>query len=167
MATTFKQKAIQLMVNNGMFESDAAKVFEQAKASEILKSMLTRWNEDVSDYPHSTLVVTLAAVKHVAAQWIAANQPQAWYRPMFEEPTKAGERAANGPSSPQRANGGHSAMATDLIDSPYLGACSVCMNGEQVELCATCDLCVRLCCSGTCEADYPADDPTAREDWED
>lgn len=81
---TFRDKAIQLMVNNGMFEADAAKVFEQAEADPANEAMKDRWNDDVNGYPPQMINVLWFHVKHNAVEWIAKNQPQAWYRPMFE-----------------------------------------------------------------------------------
>lgn len=82
---TFKAKAIQLMVNNGMFESDAAKVFEQVEADPANDAMKGRWNDDVNGYPPQMVNILWLSVKRNAAEWIATNQPQAWYRPMFED----------------------------------------------------------------------------------
>lgn len=82
---TFKQKAIELLMSRGMWEHDAATVFEQVESDPANEAMKGRWNDDVSGYPPQMINVLWFNVKRNAAEWIAANQPQAWYRPMFEE----------------------------------------------------------------------------------
>lgn len=47
-----------------------------------------------------------------------------------------------------------------------IGDCGRC-GRESVALCGFCDECTAACCTLTCEADYPADDATRQQDYED
>lgn len=54
---TFREKAIELMRERGMFPEDAEKVFEAVKAEKVNAAMEGRWNDDISNY--SQMMVTL------------------------------------------------------------------------------------------------------------
>lgn len=62
------------------------------------------------------------------------------------------------------------AITATVEDKPmtgetYSGLCAEC--DRFTELCDICDRCIDKCCPGTCAADYPADDATRQQDYED
>jgi len=82
---TIREKMHKRLVGHGMFPDQAYAVLELAKAHPILPDMDHRWNDDVSDYPESFPVVIWLSVKLIALDWIDANKPKAWFRPMFAD----------------------------------------------------------------------------------
>lgn len=83
---TFKEKALEMLTANGMFDDEAAEVFERIVADGANAAMQGRWNDDVSGYPEMMVNVLWLTVKTNAAEWIAEHRPLAWYRPLFEDP---------------------------------------------------------------------------------
>lgn len=87
---TFKEKAIDLMFSNGMFEADAKTVFETIKAAPENEAMADRWNDDIDGYPPEMINVLWFTVKRHALAYIDATCPQAWFRPMFTSEVTTG-----------------------------------------------------------------------------
>ena len=80
---TMKDKMKALLMQNGMFESEAEQVMEMAKNDTCLTDMKNRWNDDIEGYPPPLLKVVWFGVKKNALLWIDANIPQAYYRNFF------------------------------------------------------------------------------------
>ena len=80
---TIEDKIREMLVEHGMFENDAAAVVETMKADEANEPMAHRWNDNIEDYPPSILVVLWMEARNVALEYIDANCPKAWFRPMF------------------------------------------------------------------------------------
>ena len=80
---TMKDKMKALLMQNGMFESEAEQVMEMAKNDTRLADMKSRWNDDIEGYPPQLLNVVWFSVKRNALLWIDANIPQAYYRNFF------------------------------------------------------------------------------------
>lgn len=80
---TFEEKIKELLISNGMFDTQAIAVLAQAKDDTILSDFKGRWGHDVGDYPAMMTNVVWAGVKRIAVKWIDANVPEAWFRPMF------------------------------------------------------------------------------------
>jgi len=80
---TMKDKMKALLMQNGMFESEAEQVMEMAKNDTRLADMKSRWNDDIEGYPPQLLSSIWFSVKRNALLWIDANIPQAFYRNMF------------------------------------------------------------------------------------
>jgi hypothetical protein len=66
-----------------MWPEGAEAVLELVKADPANASMANRWNEPSSNYPKTILAIIHMITKAKALEWIDANQPQAFYRPMF------------------------------------------------------------------------------------
>lgn len=81
---TVEEKMIQLLVNKGMFESQAKQVLESAKIHKLFKETDTKWDSPSSGYPDSCLVVISMSIDMIALEWIDRNCPKAWFRPMFD-----------------------------------------------------------------------------------
>ena len=80
---TFEDKIKEMLVEHGMFENDAAAIVETMKADEVNEPMAHRWNDSVEDYPQSVLIILWASARATALEYIDANCPKAWFRPMF------------------------------------------------------------------------------------
>lgn len=85
---TFREWSMNELVNNGMFESQATQVVDSVGGTDETqptwsKDMQKLWGEDIEGYPTSLRAVVKMAVYDAAVQWIDANLPKAWFRPMF------------------------------------------------------------------------------------
>lgn len=80
---SFKQWILNQLTDRGMFDDQAATVFEAFKNDNQNEAMLLRWNDLVDDYPVSMRAVLLLGIKTFALKWIDENCPQAWFRSMF------------------------------------------------------------------------------------
>jgi hypothetical protein len=83
---TVRDKFINMLVNNGMFEEQAKEVMQLAepKLTELADDYNIRFDSPAESYPNAVYNVLFISIKATALQWIDANKPQAWYRLMFE-----------------------------------------------------------------------------------
>lgn len=81
---TFSESVLKFLDSNGMQAAQAEQVLEMLVNDRGQESMKGRWDGDVSEYPPVMEKLILLSVKHFAIEWIDANLPLAWYRPMFE-----------------------------------------------------------------------------------
>ena len=81
--TTIRDTIKQHLVAKVMFESQADEVVEAVIAAPENEAMAGRWDEDTEGYPDVMMRVLLVSAKTHALEWIDANCPKAWYRPMF------------------------------------------------------------------------------------
>ena len=83
---TIKNKLIQMLKNNGMFESQAEEVMKIAEP--ILKKLVENYSlnleEDTKNFPEVITKVLYLSVKPIALIWIEENKPLAWFKPMFQ-----------------------------------------------------------------------------------
>ena len=77
---TIEENLIEMLVNDGMDDAQAKQVMERVKADKINDAM---WSHDIEDYPESLLDLLWLSTKGHALEWIDANLPLAWFRPMF------------------------------------------------------------------------------------
>jgi hypothetical protein len=82
---TFEQWSVRYLVDRGMFENQAAQVFQSVKSDEVNAPMAKRWNDTIDGYPPVMLNVLALGLNRAATQWIDANLPNAWYRPVFAQ----------------------------------------------------------------------------------
>lgn len=82
---TTKEKLIQMCVERGMFESQAAKVVDLAivEIDAAISNHKTTWDRPVDEYPPKLYGVMFTIVKKCAVKWIEKNLPQAYFKPMF------------------------------------------------------------------------------------
>ena len=82
---TTESKFISMLVNYGMFESQAAKVMEIAKPiiDETMPGYKFTWDSPASEYPDVLFDVVFLSIKPIALKWIEENLPQAWFKAMF------------------------------------------------------------------------------------
>jgi hypothetical protein len=81
----FAEKMIELMVANGMFESQAKEVMQGIMKDHDFGggSMVNRWDDNIDGYSDVMVHVIWTSVKDEALEWIELNAPQAWFKPMF------------------------------------------------------------------------------------
>lgn len=86
MRQTVKQKLESMLIQRGMFESQAESVMEKAipELNSIVKDYNIRFDSSSSEYPEVIYSILFMSVKKVALEWIEENVPMAWYKPMFE-----------------------------------------------------------------------------------
>lgn len=80
---TLEEKLRQLLVEHGLFESQADAVIQSVKADDANEAMLGRWGDAVDDYPPQMLAMLWLSTKRHALSYIDANLPLAWFRPLF------------------------------------------------------------------------------------
>jgi hypothetical protein len=82
---TTAQKFIQMLMADGMFESQAEQVMEQAKPQldSVIKGYSFTWDSLADEYPEVIYTVLYSSIKPIALAWIEENAPQAWFKPMF------------------------------------------------------------------------------------
>lgn len=82
---TTKEKIKALLVDRGMFDSQAEQVLAIAipKMEEVMPGRIT-WERPSEEYPDQIYTLLWMQVKGIAKEWIAENKPEAWYRPMFD-----------------------------------------------------------------------------------
>lgn len=83
---TTKEKLKDMLVQNGMFESQAEKVLEIAipKIEAATPEYRVTWNRPANEYPESVYKIMWTYARAAAKDWIAENAPKAWYRPIFD-----------------------------------------------------------------------------------
>jgi len=82
--TTFKTFIMNRLTDHGMWPKDAETIFERVKDHEINQSITQRWNDQVDEYPKVMSETLWMGAKSIALEWIDENQPEAFYRPLFE-----------------------------------------------------------------------------------
>jgi len=81
---TFNEAMKNMMVENGMFPQQADSVLLLAKDHALLDTMKGRMDEQTDGYPPIMLPVVWVSMQAIALEWIEANLPNAWYKPMFQ-----------------------------------------------------------------------------------
>jgi hypothetical protein len=74
-----------MLVENGMFESQAEKVVDIAipELNKLVDSYQITFDRPADEYPSSLYAVLFIAIKPIALKWIEENLPQVWFKPMF------------------------------------------------------------------------------------
>jgi hypothetical protein len=80
---SIRRHMIDQLMKNGMFLDQASAVVALAEAGE--PSMEGRWDQEADHYPAALLVVPWIKVRRYTLEWIDANLPDAWYRPLFDD----------------------------------------------------------------------------------
>ena len=80
---TFEDKIKELLENHGMFGRQITEVLSYAKNHELLKTIEGKWHEDIEGYPQTMVTVIWLSMKVIVIEWIDAECPQAFFRPMF------------------------------------------------------------------------------------
>lgn len=83
MGTTIEQRMLTNLFEQGLFEDQAAAIMELVKVAPENEAMKHRWQDDASDYPPQLLAVAWFSVKRHTLEYIDANCPNAWFRPLF------------------------------------------------------------------------------------
>ena len=89
---TIEEKLVEMLIENGMFDTQAKEVMELIKSDEANETMQGRWRDAPGDYPEVMLAVLWLSTRIKALEWIDENVPQAWYRPMFVEENERDRR---------------------------------------------------------------------------
>lgn len=80
---TFSELVTSYLEKNGMFPNQSNAVLAKVQASEAGQTMKGRWNDDVSGYPDIMQGLVLLSANDCAVEYIDAEIPKAWFRPMF------------------------------------------------------------------------------------
>lgn len=82
---TTRQKFEEILVSNGMFESQAQKVMDTAiPIIDTKHDYKMTWDRPSNQYPDSLYAALYMTIKPIALQWINDNIPKAWFKPMFD-----------------------------------------------------------------------------------
>lgn len=78
---------IEKLAENGFWPEDAVHLMDNLIARDESPAMEGRWEEEVEDYPPVMMTVLWNCdVRPAGLEFIKKSHPQAWYRPMFENP---------------------------------------------------------------------------------
>ncbi len=82
---TTREKLQGMLVNNGMFESQAKEVMEIAmpELNNLVEDYQITFDRPASEYPSVIYNILFLAIKPIALKWIEEKIPMAWYKPMF------------------------------------------------------------------------------------
>jgi len=82
---TVKNKLINMLVNNGMFEQQATEVIELSmpELNELADDYNIKFESPSNQYPDLMYNLWYVSIKPIALKWIDDNKPMAWYREMF------------------------------------------------------------------------------------
>lgn len=69
------------LTKRGLWPHEATAVMDNLKAG--TPAMEGRWDEDAEGYPDSLFAVLVMSVDQAALEWIDANKPKHFARPMF------------------------------------------------------------------------------------
>jgi hypothetical protein len=86
---TFKEKMLGLLKQHGLSDGEAETVLALAQADPANAAMKGRWEDNVEGYPAEMFTLLWLTVKHTARDYLAEYNPEAWYRPLFEEESEA------------------------------------------------------------------------------
>jgi len=80
---TIEEKIRQLLSEHGMWSTGLEETMREAKEGDLLESMAQRWGDSLDDYPPQFLAVLWLCVRGIALDWVDANCPKAFYRPLL------------------------------------------------------------------------------------
>ncbi len=80
---TIQERILELLQEHGMWPDQAAEVVEMVKADKANEAMAGRWDDSAEGYSISLIAALWFSIKDTALQYIDANCPKAWFRPMF------------------------------------------------------------------------------------
>ena len=80
---TIREKLLNLLHDNGLFEDEAKGVLELYINSPMGEPMEGRMDDKVEDYPQTVIAATWMGVSASAVEWIDKNKPMHWARSMF------------------------------------------------------------------------------------
>jgi hypothetical protein len=83
---TTREKLEGMLVNNGMFESQAKEVIDLAipELNNLVEDYQITFDRPANEYPSVFYSILLLAIKPIALKWIEKNVPMAWYKPLFQ-----------------------------------------------------------------------------------
>ena len=81
---TVREKIENMLVQNGMFESQAKEVMDLAIDDLNKDNYKITFDRPSNEYPDPFYIVIFLRIKPIALKWINENKPLAWYKPMFE-----------------------------------------------------------------------------------
>ncbi len=83
---TTRDKLKNLLIDNGMFEGDAETVLTIAipEIEKLVPNYRITWDRPAEEYPTTMYSMWWMTTKPIALKWINENQPNAWFKVMFE-----------------------------------------------------------------------------------
>lgn len=90
---TFEQWMRDKLTNCGMFPDQVDVVIARVKAAPENEVMAQRWHDKIGDYRHPDPMVNVLwfTTKRHALEYIDAECPKAWFRPMFVSESESAE----------------------------------------------------------------------------
>lgn len=82
---TVREKLQNMLVNKGMFESQANEVMNIAEPelNKLVNDYKITFDRPADEYPSEIYTILFMALRPIALKWIEENIPMAWYKPMF------------------------------------------------------------------------------------
>lgn len=76
--------AVDFCKERGMFPSEATSVVERAVSHPAMEGARLRWGDDWERYPEPSRALLEQTLKSCAVTWIIENDPNVWFRPLFD-----------------------------------------------------------------------------------
>jgi hypothetical protein len=80
---TIESKLTKMLIDRGMFPEQAAEVIAAVKADKANEEISIRFSDDEEGYPLQLMAAMWETTRQHALEWIDANLPRAWFRPLF------------------------------------------------------------------------------------
>ena len=82
---TVREKSQGMLVNKGMFETQAKEVMDIAEPelNKLVNDYKITFDRPADEYPSVIYTILFMAIRPIALKWIEENIPMAWYKPMF------------------------------------------------------------------------------------
>lgn len=81
---TVEEKIRSMLIERGMFDTQAQEVIDATKTDEWMQFMASKWADKIDGYPSQFLAALWINVKRAALRWIDTNLPMAFFRSEFE-----------------------------------------------------------------------------------
>ena len=81
---TLYQKMHDMLTSRGLYQASADEIMATVRAEQEADGPATHLGQPADGYPDMVIAAMWLVVKSAAVDWIDANLPLAWYRPMFE-----------------------------------------------------------------------------------
>ena len=85
---TIREHLVACLYAKGLFEDEAKQVLSLLEAKPSSEPMTGRWKDAVGDCPAALIRVLEISAAAAALEWIDANVPLHWARPMFDPKSK-------------------------------------------------------------------------------
>lgn len=83
---TTREKLEDMLINCGMFDSQAKEVIDISipELDEVAGNYRITFDRPANEYPEPIFDILFLHIKPIALKWIKQNKPEAWFKGVFE-----------------------------------------------------------------------------------